>query len=230
MNKLKIKNSFYWILTLVLLAGPAHEVFAQKTRVHSDRRSSEKKVTRKTDEKKKNVRRDLKKNLEKNKQRKDTRKNPSYRIKENRTYKKGYGRSKLKSRFHNKKSFGSKHFRKPSWVDYHTRRHYYPKIGTRFSFLPHGYISFRIGSYRFFVYKGTYYRYDPVYRTYVVIEKPVIKSNYTSTKWDRITLTDGSTIEGAYISGDNEKVFFEVGNDILEIPKSEIQVLSFSQE
>ena len=230
MNKLKIKNSFYWILTLVLLTGPAHEVFAQKTRIPSDRRSSEKKVTRKTVEKKKDVRRDQKKNLEKNKQRKDTRENQSYRIQENRTHKKGYGRSWLKSRFYNKKSFGSKHFRKPSWVDYLTRPHYYPKIGTRFSFLPHGYISFRIGSYWFFAYQGTYYRYDPVYRTYVVIEKPVIKSNYTSTKWDRITLMDGSTIEGAYLSGDSEKVVFEVGNAILEIPNSEIQVLSFSQE
>ena len=65
MNKLNIKNSFYWILTLVLLSGSAYEVFAQKTRATGDRRRSEKKITRKSVEKKKDVRRYLKKNLKK---------------------------------------------------------------------------------------------------------------------------------------------------------------------
>ena len=48
-------------------------------------------------------------------------------------------------------------------------------------------------------------------------------------KWDRITLVDGSRIEGSYISGDDRMVMFEVGNAILEIPFSEIKELSFSQ-
>jgi hypothetical protein len=254
MNILNIKNSFYWILTLVLLSGPAHDVFAQRTRAASGHRSSEKRITHKKVEKKKDVRRDLKKNVEKNirhfvnknimknvhrdrnkdlrknPQRKDSGKNVSHRIHKNRTFNKGYKQSTLKNRFYNRKSFGRKHYRKPSWLDYHKRYHNYPRIGTHFSYLPRGYISFRIGSFRFFAYQGAYYRYDPTYRSYVVIEKPVIESTYTSTVWDRITLVDGSTIEGVYISGDMDKVVFEVGDALLEIPRSEIKVLAFAQE
>ncbi|MEJ2544271.1 MAG: hypothetical protein P8Y99_09405 [Calditrichaceae bacterium] len=281
MNKPKIKNSFYWILTLALLSGPAHEVFAQRTRISNDRRKSEKRISHKKVDKKKvvrnnkqkltknkqskmtrknssyrnhknktykkghkrsekkvtrkivnknNDRRDLKKNFRKNKQRKDTGKNALHHIFKNRTYKKGLERSKLKNRSYHKKPYSHKHYRKPSWVNHYKRYHSHHKIGSRFSFLPYGYISFRIGNFRFFAYQGTYYRYDPVYRTYVVIEKPVITSNYTSTKWDRITLIDGSTIEGIYISGNSETIIFEVGDALLEIPASEIQVLAFSQE
>jgi hypothetical protein len=236
MNKPNIKNSFFWILMFVILAGPAHDVFAQRTRVSTDRRSSETKVTHKSVEKKKedrqkkDVRRNSKQNVKKNNQRKNTGKNMASRFHENRTYKKRPEPAKLKNKSYHKKSYSNMHYHKPSWVDHYKRYHHFHKIGTRFNFLPHGYITFRIGNFRFFAYQGTYYRYDPVYRNYIVIEKPVIESNYTSSQWDRITLNDGSTIEGIYISGDSEKVVFEVGDALLEIPQSEIQLLTFSQK
>jgi hypothetical protein len=144
--------------------------------------------------------------------------------------KKEYWRSnKIRTHFDRRPQYNF-HYRKPSWTDFHSHGFYYPRIGARFSFLPHGHISFRIGDFRFYSYHGVYYRYDPVIRSYIVIEKPPIKTVYQSTKWDRITLMDGSTIEGVYIGGDDETVQFEVGDAILEIPMSEIKVLSFSQQ
>ena len=229
MNTFKIKNSFFWILTLILLVGPTHQALAQKARAHSARRSSEKKVERKQVERKNTDHPDQKKNIEK-KQGKIVRGKQSSRKQENRTNKKGSWLSRMDNGKHRSKSISSNHYRKPFWLDYHKRYNHYPKIGARFSLLPRGYISFRIGRFQFFAYHGIYYRYDPVYRVYVVVEKPEIKSNYTSTKWDRVTLMDGSTIEGVYLSGDNENINFEVGDAILEIPKSEIKDLAFSQE
>ena len=41
---------------------------------------------------------------------------------------------------------------------------------------------------------------------------------------------DGSTIEGVYLYSNNDMVFFEVGDALLEIPLREIKVLSFSEK
>jgi hypothetical protein len=43
-----------------------------------------------------------------------------------------------------------------------------------------------------------------------------------------ITLVDGSTIEGVYLYTDNDIVFFEVGDALLEIPMNEIKILTLS--
>lgn len=128
-----------------------------------------------------------------------------------------------------KKTWHRSHYRKPAWVDYRRPGFRYPRIGMRVSVLPHGYFSFRIGKLRFYAYRGVYYRYDPALRVYVVINKPRIETRYTSATWDRITLLDGSTIEGIYQYTDNDMVYFEVGDALLEIPMSEIKILYLSE-
>jgi hypothetical protein len=128
-----------------------------------------------------------------------------------------------------KKSWQHSHHRKPAWVDYHRPGFLYPRIGLRVSVLPHGYFSFKLGNLRFYAYRGVYYRYNPALRVYVVVNKPRIETWYTSASWDRITLLDGSTIEGVYLYTDDDIVFFEVGDALLEIPMNEIRVLTLSE-
>jgi hypothetical protein len=94
--------------------------------------------------------------------------------------------------------------------------------------LPNGYFSIKINKIRFYAYRGVYYCYDPALRVYVVVNKPRIEFPYTSTTWDMITLVDGSTIEGVYLYTDNDIVFFEVGDALLEIPMNEIKILTLS--
>jgi hypothetical protein len=96
------------------------------------------------------------------------------------------------------------------------------------SLLPAGFISFRIGHFRFYAYRGVYYRYDPALRVYVVVHKPRIETWYTASIWDTVTLVDGSTIEGVYLYTENNIVFFEVGDALLEIPISEVKILSLA--
>jgi hypothetical protein len=114
-------------------------------------------------------------------------------------------------------------------VDYRRPGYRYPRLGMHVSVLPFGHISLVIGNHRFYTYRGTYYRYDPALRVYIVVNKPIIETRYTSATWDRIVLMDGSTIEGVYRYTDNDIVFFEVGNALLEIPVSEIDVLYLSE-
>jgi hypothetical protein len=96
------------------------------------------------------------------------------------------------------------------------------------SILPRGYFSLQIGNFRFYAYRGVYYRYDPALRVYVVVHKPRIETWYTAATWDTVTLVDGSTIEGVYRYTENDIVFFEVGDALLEIPMSEIRLLSLA--
>jgi len=259
MEKHHFKNILMGLLTIVLLAGPAETVFAQRNKLQSQRRSDSKPVSRTIVKEKKHIksksntsaRKGVRKNSTKHEKsytkKKTNKSNKNYSKNDNHSRKKDY-RDSRKTRksytrdknhaykhnrpnrhYSNKKTWYRDHYRKPSWVDYRPHRYHYPRIGLHVSALPHGYISFRIGKLRFYSYHGVYYRYDPVMRVYVVINKPRIETWYTSTQWDRITLMDGSTIEGVYRYGDNEKVLFEVGDAMLEIPMSEIKVLTFSE-
>jgi len=133
-----------------------------------------------------------------------------------------------KRHYPSKKKWHHNHYRKPAWVDYHRPGYRYPRIGMHVSILPHGYFSLQIGHFRFYAYRGVYYCYDPALRVYVVVNKPRIETWYTSVTWDRIIFVDGSTIEGAYLYTDNDMVIFEVGDALLEIPMSEIKLLSLA--
>ncbi len=240
MQKRHIKNIFLGILTATLLAAPMQDVFAQRTIPRHDRQKNEKRVSRPKLTKKTFKEKAWKNKVRKERPRKQTFNNKRFDKRNNKNIKRFSGRKK---RFYNKESRQwkqkrekrssqvrhPKHYRKPSWIDYHHPRHYYPRPGSRCSVLPRGYISIRLGDHWYFTYHGTYYQYDPYYRMYVVVEKPVITTTYKSTKWDQITLADGSTIEGVYISGDDEIVLFEVGNAVLEIPLFEIKMITFAE-
>lgn len=98
-------------------------------------------------------------------------------------------------------------------------------IGARVSILPPGYLSVRIGGLMFYHYYDTYYRYDPVDKVYIVIEKPeVVQAN----TMDVITLVNGDILEGIYLGGTRSTVQIEIDGEINEIAVEEIVSISFA--
>jgi len=241
MEKHKIRNTFLGLLIIILLAGMAQETLAQRTVAGNE----VKRPARTTVKKEKVVKKSPRQPLRKSHTSKPVRAREAYQRSERpkRSYRdskrsgKSYERNrdyayKYRDRRQHIRTQRIKHhgpYRRPGWVDYHRPGHRYPRIGMHVSILPHAFISFRIGSLRFYACKGVYYRYDPALRVYVVVNKPIIETRYTSATWDRIVLMDGSTIEGVYRYTDNDIVFFEVGNALLEIPMREIEVLYLSE-
>jgi hypothetical protein len=159
---------------------------------------------------------------------KDYRDSRKHRNSYNKDRKHFYNHRSKKHYYPRKKTWQRRHYRKPVWRDYYRPAYRYPRIGMHVSVLPHGFFSFRIGKLRFYAYRGVYYSWDPALRVYVVVNKPLIETRYTSATWDSITLMDGSTIEGIYRYIENDILFFEVGDALLEIPMSEIKLLSLA--
>lgn len=253
----QIGRVFLKLLILVILSGSLQDAIAQRVRIDPGKRNGKnKREVQRVERKEKNVRRersqvspDKQRRKKVNRDQSFSRKGDGHSKKKFRTKNgnyKNYNKSYERKRYHKKpwrgiskqhipptrspKNWYKKKYRKPSWVDFHDRWFHYPKIGSWIRVLPTGFISFRINDYRYFYYRGAYYEYDPVFNVYIVIRKPDIRITYTSIKWDRITLVDGSVIEGAYLYGDNEVVVFEVGNAELEIPQGEIKSIVFGTE
>lgn len=239
-----IRNTVFGMLIFALLAGTAQDATAQRPAKrgerHIDKKRTEQTAVRRDRIKKQADRQTVRKdraskparskaNYTKPKNRKQDyreydRKRKSYTPDRGQSYKNRYYKRHHPSR----KTWHRKGYRRPVWSDYRRPGYYYPRIGMHVSLLPRGYFSFRIGNLRFYSYQGVYYRYNPALRVYVVVNKPPIKTTYTSATWDRITLMDGSTIEGVYLYTENDIVMFEVGDALLEIPVSEIRILAFS--
>jgi hypothetical protein len=276
MKKQTFLATLFRLLIIILLAGMAQDVLAQRTVLRGEQRNDQKRSARTTVKKDKKVIQSAKKMVRKSPATRSDRQKERYskseqgrkgyqdskkaRIdrrsgslrpkagnskkeygkKKQRDFKKDYDTNKRnkkhsytyrdkKRHYPNKKSWSHKYYRKPVWVDYHRVGYRYPRIGLQVSVLPRGFFSIVIGNYRFYAYRGVYYRYDPWLRVYVVVNKPKIETWYTSEAWDTITLVDGSTIEGVYCYTENDMVIFEVGDALLEIPMSEIRVLSLSE-
>jgi hypothetical protein len=245
MDKQKIKTTLFGLLIIVLLGGMAQDALAQRTVLRRGQSSDQKRSVPKTLKRNKIVKQSGKKTVRKNRETKSVHRKTTYSKKENRKkdqrdFKKD-DKSNRRDKYHaykdrrknrpysTKKTWNRRHYRKPAWVDYHRPGYRYPRIGRHVSVLPHGFFSIVIGNFRFYTYRGVYYRYDPLLRVYVVVNKPQIEILYTAATWDRITLVDGSIIEGVYRYTDNDIVIFEVGDALLEIPMSEIRVLSLSE-
>lgn len=242
MEMQKIKNALFGLMIVGLLAAMARDALAQ----HRVTPGDAKRPARTTIKKDKIVKQSPRPAIRKDRTAKSVHAKATHTGNENR--KKQYRDSKKDHKSYQRdinhayKQRDRKHYitakkiwhrgpyRKSVWVDYYRRGYRYPKIGLRVSVLPYGYISFVIGKFRFYACRGVYYRYDPALRVYIVVNKPTIETRYTSATWDRIILMDGSTIEGVYRYTDNDIVFFEVGDAQLEIPMSEIKVMSLSDK
>lgn len=242
MEMLKIRNTLFGLMMVGLLAGLAQDALAQHTGAHRDSKHPARPMVKKE----KIVKKSPGQTVRKSRTLKSVRAKTTYSRNENRkkqyrdsnrdhkSYKRdinhAYKQRDRKRHIPAKKRWYRGPHHRPAWVDYHRPGYRYPKIGLHVSVLPYGHISFVIGKFRFYACRGVYYRYDPALRVYIVVNKPRIETGYTSSTWDRIILMDGSTIEGVYRYTDNDKVFFEVGDALLEIPMSEIKVMSLSEK
>lgn len=245
MDMQKIRTTLFRLLIIFLLAGIAQDALAQRTVLRRGQSSDQKRSAPTALKRDKIVKQSGKKTVRENRETKSVRTKTTYSKKENRKkdqrdfkddyksnkrdQKHAYKQRSMKSHYPTNKTWNSRYYRKPAWVDYHRPGYRYPRIGMHVSMLPHGFFSLQIGKFRFYTCRGVYYRYDPLLRVYVVVNKPRIEILYTAASWDRITLVDGSTIEGVYRYTDNDMVIFEVGDALLEIPMSEISILSLSE-
>jgi hypothetical protein len=95
-------------------------------------------------------------------------------------------------------------------------------VGVRMKSIPELAVKVRIGPAIFYYYHGTYYRYDPAERVYVVAapEKESIR--------DVVVLSDGQAYTGQFLSGDSTSIDFQSGNEILEILVRDIVSITFS--
>lgn len=237
----KIKNSLVGLLVIGLLAGMGDDALAQRTAARGEAKRPERTKTEKGKTAKQSSRQTVRKdrkaksvqtearysrNENRGKQYRDAKRDrKSYKREKNQAYR----QQGWKHHFPVKRTWNRGHYGRAAWLDYRRPGYRYPRIGLHVSVLPYGHIAFAIGNLRFYTYGGVYYRYDPALRVYVVVNKPMIETRYTSANWDRIIMMDSSTIEGVYHYSDNDKVFFEVGNALLEIPMSEIKVLYLSE-
>ena len=98
-------------------------------------------------------------------------------------------------------------------------------IGARIGVLPRGYVKVRLGPLTYFHHYGTYYRYDPVKKVYIVVEKPAEVEE--ELVLDRVTMVDGTTIDGIYMGGTQSTIQFEVDGEIEEIEVEEIASIKF---
>jgi len=245
MDKQKIRTTLFGFLIIILLAGMTQDALAQRTVLRRGQNNDQKSSAPATLKREKTVKPSGKETVRKNRPAKSVRNKAAYsenknRKKEGRDFKTddrsnksdkmhAYQQRSTKRDYTAHKTWNRGYYRKPAWVDYHRRGFRYPRIGMHVSVLPHGFFSIQIGNFRFYTYRGVYYRFDPLLRVYVVVNKPGIQTWYTSSTWDRVTLLDGSTIEGVYRYTDNEMVIFEVGDALLEIPMSEIRILALSE-
>lgn len=95
-------------------------------------------------------------------------------------------------------------------------------VGARLKVLPRGHRTIVIGGLDYFVYFGTYYRYFPEDRVYVVVAPPVEQLDA-----DVITLLDGESLVGRFVGGNKTSVRFEVDGEIHHVPISEIVAIHF---
>lgn len=98
-------------------------------------------------------------------------------------------------------------------------------IGARIGMLPMGYLTVRTGGVMYYHYYDTYYRYDPVHKVYIVIEKP---EEVHSSTMDEIALVNGDILEGLYLGGTRSTVQIEIDREIMEIPVEEIISITFA--
>lgn len=101
-------------------------------------------------------------------------------------------------------------------------------IGVNIKTLPAGYVTIHIRNKPYYHYYGTYYVYEPEEKVYVVVEPPSDVVEAEEDIFDKITLIDGSTLEGIYLGGTKSTVQFEVAGEIREFSVTEIVTLRFA--
>jgi len=97
-------------------------------------------------------------------------------------------------------------------------------IGAHVPFLPDGYRTFVHGGITFYLHLGTYFRFDPIMRVYVVVDPPV----YDYDLQDVLYLRDGEIMVGHLLRTDSEMVDFLMDGEIYEIPLEDVESIEIA--
>ena len=98
-------------------------------------------------------------------------------------------------------------------------------IGAHISVLPYGHRIFVHGGVTFYIHLGTFFRFDPIVHTYVVVEPPA-DAYYK----DILYLRDGEIMEGHLLRNDGDTVDFLMDGEIYEIPLYEVEAIEFGED
>jgi hypothetical protein len=96
-------------------------------------------------------------------------------------------------------------------------------FGARIPRLPLGFTIRYYSGRPYYYCAGTYYTYDAPAGDYVVTNPPPSASNF-----DVIVMTDGSSLAGLYLGGDENTIHFEVGGTIYDVDRSNVVSLSLA--
>ena len=100
-------------------------------------------------------------------------------------------------------------------------------IGARIRVLPDGYSTVTIAGGPLFAYYGTYYRYDPVDKSYVVVNPPGKDQAPVQTQ-DIVEMVDGTTLEGTFMGGNSTTIQFQTQDSLRELPIDQIISIKFA--
>lgn len=100
-------------------------------------------------------------------------------------------------------------------------------IGARIRVLPGGYTTVTIAGGPLFCYYGTYYRYDPADRSYIVVNPPAAGKEPVQTQ-DMLEMVDGTTLAGTFMGGNGNTIQFQTPDSLREIPIDQIISIKFA--
>ncbi len=102
-------------------------------------------------------------------------------------------------------------------------------IGARVKVLPEGYSSITVGVGPLFFHYGTYYRYNPVEKDYVIVNQAGSDTAAAAPQTlDKIEFVDGTSMEGTFIGGTKSVVQFEVNGEVKEYPLEQVVSVTFA--
>ena len=102
-------------------------------------------------------------------------------------------------------------------------------IGARVKVLPEGFASITVGAGPLFFHFGTYYRYNPVERDYVIVNQAGSDTTAAAPQTlDKIEFIDGTSMDGTFIGGTKTAVQFEVNGEVKEYPLEQVVSITFA--
>jgi len=99
-------------------------------------------------------------------------------------------------------------------------------VGARIRVLPAGYTVVRVGVTPFFLYYGTYYRFDAPTRQYVVVAPPAQATAPQSL--DRIDFADGQSVSGMFEGGTPDSIQVTVEGTIQSYAIDRVVAIHFA--
>ncbi len=104
-------------------------------------------------------------------------------------------------------------------------------VGARLGVLAPGFVTVRIGRMPLFLSFGTYYRFDPIERVYVVVSPPPHPpdpGHASQGNFDKLNLSNGETVTGVYLGGSPDTIQVQIGNDVQGFAVDDIKSIQFA--